>query len=215
MMVVQIKEQTKKEILFEESELKTWDSELFLDDAHIKGLHRVIGYFVQQNRLKILYYPPGNITAEEFFHRMFMALQCMLHKERSQGDNSSALKESSLLVLFNSIDQLAARFPLCAREQLFIPGIIQVCTACRVSNIFVSGQDGQASGASSHYGLLPMADLIVKLKHSSSCASGEVDIEIERNAGGEPVGQKGRLNLKIPDSNSPTDQRYGLLFEPK
>lgn len=208
-MVAQLEEENKKDHKFSEIDLKAWAGDLFLDESYTKKLYKVIGYFVQQNRLKILYYPPGNITAEEFFHRMFMAMQCMLHKERLQEGGSSEKNESSLLVLFNSIDQLAARFPLCAREQLFIPGIIQVCTACRASNIFVSGQDGNAPDTSSHYGLLPMADLIVNFKHNTK---GEVEIEIERNAGGEPVGQKGRLNLTIADESSKFDKSYGLVF---
>jgi hypothetical protein len=68
-------------------------------------------------------------------------------------------QSSALTVMFNSLDQLSARFPLCAKQEIFIPGIIQTLSGEGATSICISvdepGQPGQ------QYGLLPMADLIV------------------------------------------------------
>lgn len=99
------------------------------------------------NRLEILYFPPGYITPEEFFHRVFISA----HRLKSQS--------RQLTVLFNSLDQISARFPLCAKEEIFIPGIIQTLSGEGVTSICIAvDEPGQPK---EQYGLLPMADLIV------------------------------------------------------
>ncbi len=96
--------------------------------------------------LEIAYYPPGYITPEEFFHRL------MLSTRRLKGDNAH------VTLLFNSLDQLSSRFPLCAHEPIFIPGIIQMLTAEHVSSFFVTARDGASNES---YGLDTMAELIL------------------------------------------------------
>ena len=104
----------------------------------------------KNNHFEVLYFPPGYITPEEFFHRVFISV----HRLKMQG--------RSLTVLFNSLDQISARFPLCAKQEIFIPGIIQALSGEGVTSICVAvdepGQPGQ------QYGLLPMADLIVSFE---------------------------------------------------
>jgi KaiC/GvpD/RAD55 family RecA-like ATPase len=100
-----------------------------------------------QNRLEVLYYPPGYITPEEFFHRMFISI----HRLKMQGGH--------LTVLFNSLDQLSARFPLCAKQEIFIPGIVQALSGEGITSICIAvNEPGQPV---EQYGLLPMADLIL------------------------------------------------------
>jgi hypothetical protein len=61
--------------------------------------------------------------------------------------------------MFNSLDQISARFPLCAKQEIFIPGIIQTLTGEGATSICVAvDEPGQPV---QQYGLLPMADLIV------------------------------------------------------
>ena len=61
--------------------------------------------------------------------------------------------------MFNSLDQISARFPLCAKQEIFIPGIIQTLSGEDVTSICVAvDEPGQPV---QQYGLLPMADLIV------------------------------------------------------
>ena len=103
--------------------------------------------FEKDNHLELLYFPPGYITPEEFFHRVFISV----HRLKMQN--------SHLTVLFNSLDQLSARFPLCSKQEIFIPGIIQTLTGEGATSICVSvDEPGQPV---QQYGLLPMADLIV------------------------------------------------------
>lgn len=103
----------------------------------------------EEDRLEILYYPPGYVTPEEFFHRMMLSV----HRLKSQGNGTS------VTVLFNSLDQLSSRFPLCAREQIFIPGIIESLSAEDVTSIFIAvSEPGQPP---EQYGLLSMADALI------------------------------------------------------
>jgi len=117
-----------------------------------KGTQTSLENLIESDRLEILYYPPGNITPEEFFHRMFMSVH-RLKREDANG------KEPKLTVLFNSLDQLSARFPLCADEKIFVPAIIESLSAERITSIFVAvDEPGQPA---EQYGLLPMSDLIL------------------------------------------------------
>jgi hypothetical protein len=65
-------------------------------------------------------------------------------------------------VLFNSLDQLGSRFPLCAKEAIFIPGIIETLSAESITSIFIGvDEPGQPP---EQYGLLSMADLILSFR---------------------------------------------------
>ena len=100
-----------------------------------------------KNRFEILYFPPGYITPEEFFHRVFMSV----HRLKQTN--------SKLTVLFNSLDQLTSRFPLCAKQEIFIPGMIEAFSGENITSIFIAVDErGQPI---EQYGLLPMADLII------------------------------------------------------
>jgi KaiC/GvpD/RAD55 family RecA-like ATPase len=107
---------------------------------------------LRDDKLDILYYPPGYITPEEFYHRLYMAIQRM--KNNYPDDN--------ITLLFNSLDQLSSRFPLCAKEAIFIPGIIETLTAESITSIFIGVEEpGQPP---EQYGLLSMADLILSFR---------------------------------------------------
>lgn len=100
------------------------------------------------DRLEILYYHPGYITPEEFFNRMFISIQRLKRGGKRK-----------LTVMFNSLDQLSSRFPLCARQEIFVPGIIEALTGEGATSIFIAvDEKGQPA---EQYGLLPMADLIL------------------------------------------------------
>ncbi|MCF7885880.1 MAG: hypothetical protein K9M80_05235 [Candidatus Marinimicrobia bacterium] len=104
-------------------------------------------------RLEILYYPPGYITPEEFIHRMFLSIQKF----------KNINEDRDLTVLFDGLDQLNARFPLCANQEIFIPTIIEILTAEEITSIFTAVEEpGQPV---EQYGLIPMADLILSFQH--------------------------------------------------
>jgi KaiC/GvpD/RAD55 family RecA-like ATPase len=115
-----------------------------------------------EDRLEILFYPPGYITAEEFFHRMYISIKRL----------KCGKSKPSITLLFNSLDQLSSRFPLCARQQIFIPGIIEMLTAEEVTSLFIAVEEqGQPP---EQYGLLSMADALLsfsqqRFKGSTYC----------------------------------------------
>lgn len=193
----------------------------------------------KDNHLEVLYFPPGYITPEEFFHRVFISIQRL----KQQGN--------PVTVIFNSLDQISARFPLCAKEEIFIPGLIQALSGEDVTSICVAvDEPGQPL---QQYGLLPMADLIVSFslrrfsledycnyigegwkkeravdtelqkkfedfKKGSSNPSLNRDtvvLQVVRFAGGERAGKRGMLEL-VNDSDLPGFPylKSGLHFTP-
>jgi KaiC/GvpD/RAD55 family RecA-like ATPase len=182
------------------------------------------------DRLEILYYPPGYITPEEFFHRMYLSIQRLRYK------NSKA----RITLLFNSLDQLGARFPLCAEEQIFIPGIIEALCAEQITSLFIGVEEsGQPP---EQYGLLSMADVILsfrkrmfkqldyfghlgfskkkvstssfkKIKQNLGRRPRVVILQVERFSGGETAGKGGILELV--KAGTPLGKLYdkqGLCF---
>jgi KaiC/GvpD/RAD55 family RecA-like ATPase len=176
--------------------------------------------FIERDQLEILYYHPGYITPEEFFHRMFISVHRLKRNEKK------------LTVVFNSLDQLSARFPLCAKQQIFVPGIIETLSGERATSIFIGvDEPGQPV---QQYGLLPMADLILSFNpyhfkfkdyYSHLAEAGrlrdkdkqyqtkieririqseesdreEVVLQVIRSAGGQRAGARGLLELVDED----------------
>jgi KaiC/GvpD/RAD55 family RecA-like ATPase len=174
------------------------------------------------DRLEIVYFPPGNITAEEMFHRIYLSLI------RLKGS------DKEVIVLFNSLDQLSSRFPLCAREAILVPGIIETLSAESVTSIFIGVEEpGQPDR---QYGLLSMADLLIhfeaqRIKTDTYLKRWGVDREADRTsrilklgefqfptvarvvrfAGGQAAGASGMLEL-VQASDHPSG-RKGLVFK--
>ncbi|MGE0133334.1 MAG: ATPase domain-containing protein [Blastocatellales bacterium] len=185
---------------------------LELDEFAEKRLEK----YELENNLEILHYPPGYITPDEFFHRMFMSI------------NRLRRQHEKLTVLFNSLDQLPARFPLCAQQPIFIPGIIETLSGESATSIFIAvDEPGQPV---EQYGLLPMADLILTfnqyrfrfedyIKHheapwehnspdnkfrerasrinvqSANSSRDVIVLQVSRFAGGQQAGARGLLEL--------------------
>ena len=119
-----------------------------LDDAEV-GKH--LDDWERKDQLEVLYFHPGYITPNEFFHRVLMSI----YRMKAHG-------KQSITALFNSIDQLAARFPLCANEGIFVPGLIEALSGEGVTSVFIAvDESGQPM---EQYGLLPMADLILSFR---------------------------------------------------
>jgi KaiC/GvpD/RAD55 family RecA-like ATPase len=190
-----------------------------LDERENKSLEIALASLnnkIDENRFEILYFHPGYITPEEFFHRIFMSIQKMKREPNSK-----------LTVIFNSLDQLSARFPLCANQEIFIPSIVTALSGEDVTSLFIAvDEPGQPQEL---YGLLPLADLVLSfyrhifkfndyfkhLEYSWSdkqsdefikkCESIKTDMknakieavvmEIVRFAGGRRAGARGLLEL--------------------
>ena len=199
------------------------------EECHQGILKGKLDKWEKENKFEILYYHPGYITPEEFFHRVFMSIH------RLKG------KCQKLTVLFNSLDQLAARFPLCAKQEIFIPGMIEALCGEGITSIFIAVQEpGQPD---KQYGLLPMADLVlafrrgnISLSDYQKClrranllnegalkqtatqnsneeaqAKNEVVLEVQRFAGGQRAGNRGILEL-VNDASSSIYKTAGLHF---
>lgn len=215
----------------EEMTAKTIDNIIKTEFDHRTSLKRL----ERENRLEVLYFHPGYITPEEFFHRVYISVK------RLQRDCKK------LTVLFNSVDQLSSRFPLCAKENIFIPGIIEFLTGEGATSIFIAvDEQGQPA---EQYGLLPMADLILSFypyrfkyddyyelidKEYSISTKGEhflkvagrmkelygedgkvepIVLQVVRFAGGEQAGAKGILEL-VKASDLGLYEKAGLHFTP-
>ncbi|MCJ7633518.1 hypothetical protein MUP77_14165, partial [Candidatus Bathyarchaeota archaeon] len=113
---------------------------------------------VADDRLEILYFWPGYISSEEFFHLVCTSVDRPgISKKKKQRPPAS-------LVVLNGIEQLSARFPLCDKESMFVSGLLSMLT---VKGITVLGTSGGLANIPSHQGgvpqgLLPMSDLIIE-----------------------------------------------------
>lgn len=192
---------------------------------------------LREGWLEILYFHPGYITPEEFFHRMYMSVLRL--KDLGQAESTrSGEGRARVTVLFNSLDQLKARFPLCAAQDIFIPGIIDSLSGENVTSIFVAvDEPGQPT---QQYGLLPMADLVLSFRsYRFGCkeyqeilkkigtesvsaeqldesgdneSHGAVVMQILRYAGGNLAGTRGLLEL-IKEPEAPYTAK-GLHYVP-
>jgi KaiC/GvpD/RAD55 family RecA-like ATPase len=120
--------------------------------AHVKS------ELIEKDRLEVLYFWPGYISPEEFFH-----LVCTSVDRPGIGKDGGKTSKAALVVI-NGLEQLSARFPLCAKENMFISGLLSVLTVKGITVIITSGG---VVGLSSDRGgvpegLLPMSDLIVQ-----------------------------------------------------
>lgn len=118
-----------------------------------------------QGRLEVTYYPPGYITPEEFFHRLMLSI----HRLKAADHENT-----HITLVFNSLDQLSSRFPLCVEEEVFVPGIIQMLSGEGITSFFVAAREAisehEHTGAPSedyYYGLQTMAELILDFERSA------------------------------------------------
>lgn len=179
-----------------------------------------------KKNLEVLYFPPGNITPSEFFHRVYLSIQRLKHEKDENGN------PVQVLVMFNSLDQLSSRFPLCAEEKIFIPGLISMLNDEQISSIFIGVEE--AGQPKEQYGLLSMADALIYFKRIqmeieeykkhipedlSKVFSGIEDsefhhpvvMEIRRFSGGQPAGDTGILEL-VDQEKGEFKDKHGLHF---
>ena len=178
----------------------------------------ILDNILEDMDLEILYYPPGYITADEFFHRMFMSVYRLKKKKRK------------ITLLFNSLDQIAARFPLCAHQPIFVPAMIESLSGEKVTSIFIAvDEPGQPP---TQYGLLPMADLVLtferyKIRMEDYCEAFSLPydrtrdekrldailLEVSRFAGGQQAGTIGVLDRVVYSEDlEPMNLKPGLHF---
>lgn len=112
-----------------------------------------VAQLLDKDRLEVLFFWPGYISPEEFLHLVRVAVDRCPKESRPVS-----------LVVVNGLEQLSARFPLCAKEKMFVSGLVTMLTVCGATSLVVSGGDpskGSDQGGVPE-GLLQMADLILE-----------------------------------------------------
>jgi hypothetical protein len=74
---------------------------------------------------------------------------------------------AKVTLIFNSVEQLSSRFPLCTQEPIFIPSIVQMLGAEDVSSFFVAADSCETPSATSSYGLETVAELILRFERKA------------------------------------------------
>ncbi|HWB07539.1 MAG TPA: hypothetical protein VG796_31235 [Verrucomicrobiales bacterium] len=162
-----------------------------------------------EGRLDLSFFPPGYITPEEFFHRLSLAIKRL----------RSGNPDRSITLVFNSVEQLSYRFPLCTKEPIFIPSIVQMLSAEGVSSFFIAAAPDPSHGHGDTYGLETVAELMLrfesgraelndftaglkKLKVGSATLTQQgwfprqvAKISVDRYAGGKAAGYWGLIDL--------------------
>lgn len=115
---------------------------------------------IEKDRLEILENEIGMISPEEFFHKIYVAVR---RRRQQPGTGQRQGHGRVQVVVVNGLDQLEARFPLIALEEMFVPALIQLLKANGVCSVIISSVGESATPAGrSLYGLLPMAELILR-----------------------------------------------------
>lgn len=115
----------------------------------LKRSESAVRALLSKDKLEILYFWPGYISPEEFFHLVVVSADRQPRNMPSVG-----------LAVINGLEQLEARFPLCAREDMFVSGLITLLTVKGIATIVASG--GRSALGTVPAGLLPMADLVLE-----------------------------------------------------
>jgi len=205
--------------------LRDWDKPKVRDDEAIRELEKKAETWLRdqmEQSLDIMYFPPGNITVDEFIHRVLIAI----HKLKHAGSGGR-----DVFFVFNSLDQLGPRFPLCAREPTFIAALTQILSAEDVTSIFVAASEKAEAGY--YHGLDSIAELILEFGHEAlgererdallrqlpdrgASVSGQwpdpdgqmVVVRVVRFAGGQAAGARAAFEL-VEDADHPLFELTG------
>ena len=101
-----------------------------------------------QDFIDVLYFWPGYISPDEFLHIVKVAVA----------------DDERQYVVINGLEQLPARFPLCAQEKMFISGLLSYLTSRhKIVIVTSSGKiDKPSEDGGVPDGLLPMGDIIMQ-----------------------------------------------------
>jgi hypothetical protein len=124
--------------------------------------NHVLDDLLRTDRLEILYNWPGCVTPNEFFHRIFVALARKRGLGNSVGCDKKPQRDTAEIVVLNGLEHLDVKFPLCAAEQVFVPGLISLFRCFKVCSIVVSGEDRPGSS----HDIRPLSDLILEFSNA-------------------------------------------------
>jgi len=146
-------------------------------------------------RLDIVYFHPGYIPPAEFMHRVVVAIDGLVQRHGEEAGRD-------VIVVLNGLDHLAARHPLCAAEDMFVPALIAYLCEREVTSLVVAATDQPAPQPTA--GLLPMADLLLRLERVSP---------FERRPDNVPESAEQLVRIvaqRVPSGG--TSGRWGILY---
>lgn len=178
------------------------DKNLLQNTDYVNNEGEFIKKKIIEDSLRILYFPPGYITPEDFCHKVYVNVKKMV------SDNN----DKKLNVLFNSLDQLPALFPLCAEEKIFVPSIVEFLNAEKdVTSIFIAAEEEKEQ---TQYGLLPMSDLILSFNHEKEEGEEGVVVKVEKFSGGKCIGNRGIVD-NVRETSTEFHGEKGIVFKKK
>lgn len=136
---------------------------------------RALQSLLSCDRVEIIYNWPGCITPNEFFHRIYVALArerlnrplCGVFGSPKTNDRAQSTtdaieaipdRNTAEVVVFNGLDHLDVKFPLCADEKLFVPALVSLFRGFKTCSVFISADDRHGSTND----IRPLADLILE-----------------------------------------------------
>lgn len=123
---------------------------------------------INGDRLGILYNWPGYMSPEEFFHRLYTALNRLRSSETFKvGDRELAAPERNTveMVVLDGLDHMEAKFPLWTKEKVFVPSLVSMLRCYKICTIVSAAQ--RDTGDPSWTDIQPLAELILEFSETS------------------------------------------------
>jgi hypothetical protein len=164
---------------------------LSLRDDEAEAMSRLRAIFdVERNRglcapsqlidnelLRVVHFRPGYIAPDEFMFRLWFHVNDFKPRR----------------VVIASIEQLDTLFPLCSVEPVFVPSIVDVLAASRITTVAIGVTGG--SQPPTQYGLLPQSSLILSFTADSAGSPGRIRLKVNRLPTARRSGGGGWISL--------------------
>lgn len=164
----------------------------------------------ETDTLEILYNWPGNVSTGEFFHRIFVALnRPRIKNSCSMKGKSNTPKKSGRaeIVIVDGLDHIEAKFPLLARERLFVPALFSLFKSYKICAVISSAQSKNVDGGWTN--IRSMSDLLLEF---SAFSPSDPDIHLD---GLIDLANSAEQLTKISVERVPADQiggSSGILY---
>jgi hypothetical protein len=132
---------------------------------------------IEKELLRVVHFRPGYIAPDEFMFRLWFHVNDFNPRR----------------VVIASLEQLDALFPLCSVEPVFIPTILDVLGASKITTVAI-GVSGE-NQPPTQYGLLPQSSLILSFTRDAEALPGQVRLKVIRLPTAHPSGGGGWIFL--------------------
>jgi RecA/RadA recombinase len=146
------------------------------DVEEARGLHAPSD-LIDNGLLRVVHFRPGYIAPDEFMFRLWFHVNDFKPRR----------------VVIASLEQLDTLFPLCSVEPVFIPSILDVLGASKITTVAIGVSGGNQPPT--QYGLLPQSSLILSFTSDSGPAPGRIRLRVSRLPTARPSGGGGWIFL--------------------